>query len=124
MHSGRLAHVHNLGPRFSQSIKPPPSPAVVSSLLDSLGLDKGVVHADDLLLALLVICGMVPGDKVPEVWGAPPKYWRDYYDACMHPGVCLWGPCRGQNYFESGDYCLEWDGPPTRMTWANDSASS
>ncbi|KAJ1622082.1 hypothetical protein T492DRAFT_885907 [Pavlovales sp. CCMP2436] len=47
----------SMSPGFLQSIKPPLSPAAVSSLIDSLGLGKAV-HPDDLLLALLVISGM------------------------------------------------------------------
>ncbi|KAJ1639682.1 hypothetical protein T492DRAFT_935309 [Pavlovales sp. CCMP2436] len=123
-------------PHFSQSIKPPPSPAVVSSLLDSLGLDKGVVHADDLLFALLSICDMVPNRNyapVNDSWRKPPKGLLIFNGLIFgklsphsignnryNPGLLLWTPCRGLVYDQ--DYkCdfLEFDGPPVRMTWAS-----
>jgi hypothetical protein len=113
-------------PIFSQSIEPSPSPAAVSSLLESLGLDGGVVHADDLLLALLVISNMLPVDRAAEVWGAPPedRRWEDVNDRVrMHPGVCLWRSCRSPASAERSDERLEWDGPPTRMTWAGAASS-
>jgi hypothetical protein len=104
-------------PGFSKSIKPPPSPAVVSSLFDILGLDKTVVHADDLLLALLVISGMLSSASA----------WNGYHEGMgsplcvlLWPSACLWGPWR----MSANGKRLEWGGPPVRMTWTLDSASS
>jgi len=114
-------------PGFLQSIEPSPSPAAVGKLLDSLGLGERAVHPDDLLLALLVISNMVPADRVAEVWGAPPgdRGWEDDNDRVrMHPGVCLWGSCRSFGASaDPTDERLEWDGAPTRMTWAGAASS-
>ncbi|KAJ1639993.1 hypothetical protein T492DRAFT_898841 [Pavlovales sp. CCMP2436] len=93
----------SMSPGLSQRIEPPPSPATVSSLIDSLGLGK-MVHPDDLLLALLLICDIVPGGG--QVWRAAPG--QDSYEMTkemMYKGYFLWA--RGGN------------GRPTRMTWAN-----
>ncbi|KAJ1630472.1 hypothetical protein T492DRAFT_1116545 [Pavlovales sp. CCMP2436] len=80
-------------PGVFQSIKPPPSPAVVSSLFDSLGLDKGVVHPDDLLLALLAMSTMVPGPHASEIWDAPRALNLD--EPHVHPSLLMWkqGKC-------------------------------
>ncbi|KAJ1623449.1 hypothetical protein T492DRAFT_845503 [Pavlovales sp. CCMP2436] len=75
--------------QVKQSIMPPPSSAVVSSLFDILGLDKKVVHADDLLLALLAICNMVPGICAPEAWDLPPRFLA--FDlSYVHPALLVW----------------------------------
>ncbi|KAJ1629350.1 hypothetical protein T492DRAFT_1118405 [Pavlovales sp. CCMP2436] len=101
------------------SIEPPPSPAIVGSLLDSLGLGEGTVHLDDLLLALFVISDMVPASRVAEVWVASPDAfrWEDYNShVWIHPGVCLWSSCCSPASTDSTDERLEWDGAPTCMT--------
>ncbi|KAJ1619238.1 hypothetical protein T492DRAFT_1130666 [Pavlovales sp. CCMP2436] len=101
--------------------------SIVGSLLDSLGLGEGAVHPDDLLLALLVISNVVPADRVAEIWGAPPgdRGWEDDNDHVrMHPGVCLWGSCCSPGASpDTTNECLEWDGAPTRMTWAGAASS-
>ncbi|KAJ1627904.1 hypothetical protein T492DRAFT_1021962, partial [Pavlovales sp. CCMP2436] len=82
---------------LSQHIMPPPSPAAVSSLIDSLWLGK-VVHPDDLLHALRLICEMVPWSN--HVWSEPPG-GRNFREDEMYKGHCLWA--HGRN------------GRPTRM---------
>ncbi|KAJ1629349.1 hypothetical protein T492DRAFT_1011807 [Pavlovales sp. CCMP2436] len=115
------------GSLYRQCIKPPPSPAAVASLLDSLGLGEEAVHPNDLLLALLFISDMVPADRMGEVWGSPPDeiWWEPdkKSNPREHAGLCLWSSCilanaDSESDDEFADQDLEWDGAPTRMTWA------
>jgi len=99
----------SMTPSLSQRIKPPPSPAMADNLKDSLGLPT--VRPDDLLLALLVICDIVPPvmtvSKEGNIWLTCPSRAQCAEDMkIMFKGYYLWA---------QGDD----NGRPTRLTWGN-----
>jgi len=79
----------------------------VSRLLESLGLDEGVVLPDDLLHSLLVVSKFVGkdavessgGDKADDQWDTPPASMKApgcwEYGSPVHPGLCLWSSVEG-----------------------------